>query len=405
MSNPSFIGYEKALRLTLDAIHPLPPVSIPLVESTDFVSAVDIHALVDSPSADTSMRDGYAVRVADLIGPPSDGAARLRVTGSVAAGGACELRLQAGCAVRVLTGARIPEGATAVVADEFAVRDEEWIEVDRPVEVGKNVLAQGSDVAVGRVVVPAGCRINPGRVGILAAAGHGEVAVVPRPRVALVATGDEVVQPGRALPDGKLFASNVMTLNGWCRRYRMQTSLAFVKDRAEALAATLTEAVLDNDAVITSGGAWTGDRDLMARVLRELGWEKIYHRVRMGPGKAVGLGFLHDKPIFILPGGPPSNLLAFLELALPGLLKLAGDPNPSLPRVPVVLARAVTGKSDWTQFIWGKLIRQPPFATSFLAIKGSSRLGNMAEADAVIAIPEGQDHLPEGARVEAQLIE
>lgn len=404
MSSPSFISYADALQLTLEKIRPLAPVTVSLRESVDDVTAADIRALVDSPSVDTSMRDGYAVRAADLAGAASSRMVRLQLTGSVAAGGVCSVRVEPRCAVRVLTGARIPEGATAVVAEEYAQQRNGWIEVSEGVEPGRNILARGSDVTAGRVVVAAGCRINPGRVGILAAAGYGEVAVVPRPRVALVATGDEVVEPGRTLPEGKLFASNIMTLNGWCRRYGMRTSLALVEDRAQAIAATLSAAVRDNDAVLTSGGAWTGDRDLVARVLGELGWEKVYHRVRMGPGKAVGLGFLEGKPVFMLPGGPPSNLIAFLELALPGLLKLAGDPDPGLPRIPVTLARAVTGRADWTQFIWGKLTKQP-FVHRFFAIKGSSRLGNMADADAVIAIPEGEDHLPEGAHLEAQLIE
>jgi molybdopterin molybdotransferase len=190
----------------------------------------------------------------------------------------------------------------------------------------------------------------------------------------------------------------MVTLNAWCRRYGMDTRLNIVGDDEKKIRDKLSWAAEANDAVLTSGGAWTGDRDLLARMLEELGWRKVYHRVRIGPGKGIGFGFLNDTPVFILPGGPPSNLIAFLKLALPGLLRLAGHSSLKLPRRPARLAETVTGQSDWTQFIFGRFeIRDgSPY---FQPLKYKSRLKSMAEAEGLISIPEGTDQITTGTEV------
>jgi len=242
-------------------------------------------------------------------------------------------------------------------------------------------------------------------VGLLAAAGHSRVRVVRNPRVAIVATGDEVIAPGHPLPDGKLYASNMTTLDAWCRRFGMDTRLALVRDDAEEIESTLAVLFAETDAVVTSGGAWTGDRDMVARILTRLGWRRIFHRIRIGPGKAVGFGLRQGKPAFILPGGPPSNLMGFLQIALPGLMKLAGYGQPGLPTRPVRLATDLTGRdADWTQLIYGTLEEQPA-GPLFHSLGRKSRLHAMAEAQGIVAIPEGRTYYPADTRVTAQVLE
>jgi len=271
-------------------------------------------------------------------------------------------------------------------------------------EPGRNILPKSSDVAMDQVVAGKGSLLTPGLVGLLAAAGHSRLPVVRNPYVAIVATGDEVVAPGEPLPEGKLFASNITTLGGWCRRYGMRTDLAVVKDEADQIYATLQHYAAEADAVITSGGAWTGDRDLVAQILERLGWQQVFHRIRIGPGKAVGFGILQDKPVFILPGGPPSNLMGFLQIALPGLLKLAGHQRCSLPTIKVRLASQLTGRfADWTQFTYGTL-KEAADLPVFQALNSKSRLRSMAEAQAVVAIAEGETILAAGSVVTAQLL-
>ena len=303
-----------------------------------------------------------------------------------------------------MTGARIPDGADAVVAEEYAATNADTISFFRDAEPGRNILPKSSDVALDQIVARRGERLSPGLVGLLAAAGHDRLPVVRSPDVAIVATGDEVVAPGQPLPEGKLFASNITTLAGWCRRYGMRTQLAVVKDQADRISDTLSQFVAQSDAVITSGGAWTGDRDLVAQILERLGWQQAFHRIRIGPGKAVGFGTLQEKPIFILPGGPPSNLMGFLQIALPGLLKLAGHQYCGLPVINVRLACQFTGRfADWTQFTYGTLEASPEVQI-FHPLVGKSRLRSMAEAQAVVAIPEGQTLLAANSVVQAQLL-
>jgi len=240
--------------------------------------------------------------------------------------------------------------------------------------------------------------------GLLAAAGHSMVPVFRNPVVGIIGTGDEIVEPGQPLTEGKLYASNITTLAGWCNRYKMKTRMAIVKDDHAALLSAVKVMADETDVVITSGGAWTGDHDMVAQILKELGWKEIFHRIRMGPGKAVGFGMLDKKPVFILAGGPPSNLMGFLQIALPGLLALSGYATPGLPVINARLASELgEGESDWTDFFFGTLELNDGLP-DFYPMKKRSRLNSIAEATAVASIPEGQDCLPAGSVIYVQLL-
>ncbi len=398
------VGLDQALKLTLEGVRPLPVERVELLEGLNRVLAQDVAARVDSPSIDASLKDGYAVISSQVEGASKENPVRLELIGSMAAGGSDDLRVRPDTTVRILTGAKIPRGANAVVAEEFVVADNASVLVQIDAEPGRNILPKSSDVARGQTVAHRGTLLTPGLVGLMAAAGHSHVEVVRRPEVAIIATGDEVVAPGRPLPDGKLYASNITTLGGWCRKYGLGVHLSVVKDDPEEIFDTLAGAVATFDAVVTSGGAWTGDRDLVAQTLERLGWRQAFHRIRIGPGKAVGFGTLGSTPVFILPGGPPSNLMGFLQIALPGLHRLCGFQQTGLPRANVRLAAELTGRfADWTQFIYGVLDRESDPAI-FHRLDNRSRLRSMAEAEAIVAIPEGRTVLPSGSLVSAQLL-
>ena len=384
-----YIGYREAYRLTQAQIQPLPSVERLIMDCQGFIAAEDLTARVDSPSVSTSLKDGYALRAADIVASDDGRAIYLRVIGSVAAGQDVDDTVRPGTAIRVLTGAPVPDGADTIVADEFACMDHNQITVTAPTSRGRNILPKGSDATAGRVLLRAGQMMTPGRIGFLAAGGHQSLRVIRKPRVAIIATGDEILLPGQPLEEGKLYASNMLTLNGWCRHFGFTTVMDVVGDNAPALSKRIARAAVEQDAVVTSGGAWSGDKDLMADVLKDLGWQKIYHRVRLGPGKAVGFGLLNNKPVFILPGGPPSNLVAFLELALPGLLTLCGHRDGGLPRVRARLAEPVTGQSDWTQALFGNLQEQSDGFVFQPHERPGSRLQSMAEAQGLLLIPEG----------------
>jgi len=184
----------------------------------------------------------------------------------------------------------------------------------------------------------------------------------------------------------------------------MKSRMAIAGDDPAALSSALKNMADETDALITSGGAWMGYHDLVAYVLEELGWKKVFHRIRMGPGKAVGFGMQNEKPVFILPGGPPSNLMSFLQIALPGLLALAGHAEPGLPVITVRLAADIKeGDADWTDFFFGTLEFDGELP-NFHPMKKRSRLNSLAEANAVASIPEGQDHLSAGSIIPVQLL-
>ena len=240
-------------------------------------------------------------------------------------------------------------------------------------------------------------------MGSLAAAGYASIPVVKMPRIAILATGDEVIAPGEPLNSGRLYASNLITLAAWCLHFGFTVKTFIARDDEILIRGKLQICLDGYDAVLTSGGAWSGERDLVVRILDELGWEKIYHRVRIGPGKAVAFGSYAGKPVFCLPGGPPSNSMAFLQLALPGLRKLSGSQNTGLPVRNMRLAESVTGQVDWTQFIHGRL-EETSDLPLFHPIHLPSRFQMMSTADALIKIPEGCSCLEKGQVVEGQLL-
>ncbi|SEM60006.1 molybdopterin molybdochelatase [Syntrophus gentianae] len=395
------LGLKAALRLTLENITPLSKENVSLVDCVDRIAASDLYALVDSPSMDSSRKDGFAVISHEVANATPEKPVPLQLLGSMAAGGEKDIQVKPGTTVRVLTGARIPTGADAVVAEEYAKKGNSDVLVESFAEP-KNVLRRGSDVTMGKCILRTGQLISPAMTGLLAAAGHSVVPVFRNPIVGMLGTGDEIVEPGNTLTEGKLYASNIMTLAGWCHRYGMKSRMAIVKDDPEALLCALKNLADETDAVITSGGAWMGDHDLVAHVLEGMGWKKVFHRIRMGPGKAVGFGMLDKKPVFILAGGPPSNLMGFLQIALPGILALSGHKDPGLPRISARLASELAeGESDWTDFFFGTLewIDGLP---DFHPMNKRSRLNSLAKATAVASIPEGKDYLPAGSVISVQ---
>jgi len=395
------ISFNDAHRLTLEHIQPLSAETVALLTGEGRIVGRDLASKVDAPSLDVSLKDGYAVRAADIVEARLESPAYLTLVGNIVAGAEWQGFIHPGEAARILSGAPLPQGADAVVAEEFSQPASGSVNIVRYTEAGRNILRQGADIQVGQLIVSAGQRLFPTVIGLLAAAGYQDIPVIRRPRVAILATGDEVLAPGQPLIQGKLYASNLFTLAAWCQRLGFDVETFVLHDDEAAIRPVLTACLDANDAILTSGGAWKGERDLVVQILDALGWQKIYHRVRMGPGKAVGFGLYGKKPVFCLPGGPPSNHMAFIQLGLPGLQKLAGDLSPGLPQTPAIMAETVTGQLDWTQFIHGRLITGTQPAV-FQPLKYQSRLQEMAYTEAIGKIPEGLDQIPAGSEVMVQ---
>jgi len=397
------IGLKEALSLTFGAIRALKPAPMPVHEVCGLVAAEDLKAVVDCPSATSSMRDGFAVVSSDITKASRENGIPLRISGTLAAGDPTLKTVQPGETVEVLTGAVIPKGADAVVSVEFTEQRGDMVICFRDAPPGCNVLFQGSDVAKEGLIVSRGQALTPALTGLLAAGGLDRVKAYPLPRVAIVATGDEVIAPGHPLKPGQLYASNIVTLYSWLRHFGMSGETAVVRDHPDELEKTFQELLGRNDALLTSGGAWKSERDLTTKILDEMGWEMFFHRVRLGPGKAVALGILDGKPIFCLPGGPPSNEMAFLQIALPGLLQMAGKPNAPFPLKKVRLAEEVRGDVTWTQFFQASLEKRG-WEWWGIPHHMKSRIQSQARAQALIRIPEGVECVAQGNVIEVQVL-
>jgi molybdopterin molybdotransferase len=399
-----FIGLQEAKELV--ALHTplLPARSMPLSHLAGLMAGERITALVSSPSVTASTKDGFAVMGAQLAGASEQAPVRLKLIGSVAAGEKAEMILSQGQAVRITTGAPMPQGADAVIAVEFTREEEGHVLCLATAGPGRNVMLAGSDVAKGQVVCNAGRRLDPAIVGLLAAAGLSEAPAHPLPKVGLLATGREVIAPGEPLPSGAVYASNLVALASSLRLNNMENRSRVVDDDSTQIKQGAADLLTGCDALITSGGAWTSGRDLVKDALADMGWERIFWRVRMGPGKGVAFGLLNGKPVFCLPGGPPSNEMAYLQLALPGLLAMSGRKNAGLPLRPARLATGLTGQADWTQLWHGRLEHgpDPHLPPIFHPYEFSGRLQAMADSDAIAALPEGMTSLEPNADILVQ---
>jgi molybdopterin molybdotransferase len=398
-----FIGFSEALDLTLSHVFPGSTETLPLERLVGRVLAEDVVARVDCPSVSTSRKDGFAVVAADLSQADEQHPVRLKLLGSLSAGDRRQLAIHRGQTVRVTTGAPLPEGADAVLSEEFCRRESDAIEAFNTAETGRNIHQQGRDICTGDTIVAKGVKLNPAQIGLLAASGLAAAEAYKYPKVAVIATGDEVVAPGRRLRRGQLYASNMVEICAWLTQLGLSYTTELVADKKEDIKNAIEKHLPDVDAFLTSGGAWGSERDLILDVVAELNWQGIYHRVRMGPGKPVGFGLLDDKPFFCLPGGPPSNEMAFLQLALPALLKMGGDSPVAFPKIQASLTQAVTGKKEWTDFIHARIEkRQDQFFVRPARLK--SALQSMAQKEALIIIPADREEISADEIIDVQLL-
>jgi molybdopterin molybdotransferase len=401
------IGLGEAISLISEHLRPLPGAEVPVEDAAGLVLAEAAAARVDSPSLTVSVKDGWAVRSVDVASASTQSPVRLRIAGLAVAGAPIGPALGPKTAVQIMTGAPLPPGADAVLASELARREGDQVVALGDARAGRNVMPRGTDVAAGSVVARAGEALSPAMTGLLAAAGLQRVVVHPRPRVAIVATGDEVVAPGEPLGPGQLYSSNLITLRSWLRRFGMDASWALARDEKATLRDTMRSAAANVDVLLTCGGAWKSERDLTPRVLADMGVELVFHRVRLGPGKAVAFGIGEGFVVFCLPGRPASNEMAFLQVALPGLLLLSGLPPVAFPRARALLQQPVDrprGDPAWTELFPA---RRAPSNGTLVAetIRGPSRLLSHALAEALVVVPEGTGRLEAGEWADIQLLQ
>jgi len=401
-----YVGYKEAFNLISSNVTTVGVEEMTLLLSAGRIAAEDIVAEVSYPSTDVSLKDGFAVKSADVENASVREPVRLRVTGSVYAGLKREGEVKIGKAIKVCSGATIPRGADAVVSGELCEEispDEVLVRADAG--KGRNILRTGGEVKAGATIVRKGERLLPGYLGLAAAAGINKVSVFRRPEVAVVGVGDEVVAPGEYLHPGQLYASNLVTMEAWLASFNIACNASVVKDNEKAIEQELLKYLPRIDVILTSGGAWGSERDLVIGSLNKLGWREIFHHVRMGPGKGIAFGLREEKPVFCLPGGPASNEMAFLQLALPGILLMGGDIRHPLQSVLARLTEDVKSRHRaWTEFKDAVLSCDTSGNYTVKLYRNRSRLQAIASANSLICVPEGKESLSSGEIIPVQIL-
>lgn len=379
------IPYEEALRLALSAVRSGAPVEVPLVDAVGCVLAEDVHSDTDLPPFDRSAMDGYAARAADV----SRKGARLKVIGTIAAGDRPDVTVGEGEAVRIFTGAAVPEGADTVVMQEVTERSSDGVTVrfDAAAEAGDNIALRGEDIRSGDVALKAGATVRAGEVSLAAAVGRATLSVHRRPRIAIVSTGDELVAPGSPAEFGKIRDANGPALVARFRAAGFDaTHLGIAADRPAAIGELLEQA-LEYECAVVSAGVSVGDRDLVPDALSKLGVEFVFTRVAMKPGKPTKLGVRGETVVLGLPGNPVSALAAVEVLFLPMLMKMAGHGDPP-PRGSGVLAGSVRKKTGRRLFAPALIEMNAGGAPRVIPVEsnGSADLVALSKANAYLTL-------------------
>ncbi len=393
---------EAYLADIIAAIRPLPTRELPLAGAVGAVLADDVTALHPLPSFDNSSMDGYAVRASDVTTASRENPVVLVVSGEVAAGDTRRHDLVPGSALKIMTGALLPAGADAVVPVEQTDGGTERVAITQPVPAGAAVRTAGGDAQPGDLLLSAGTRLGPVHVGLLSAAGHGAVTARPRPRVTVIATGNELVEPGGQLEPGQIYESNALMLAAAARQAGCPAvQHPIVRDDTGAVLTAITDALTSADLLVTSGGvSMGGEHDAVKAALSTLG-TVTFRRVAMQPGMPQGFGTVGPAatPIFTLPGNPVSAYVSFCLFVRPALDAMQGIFRERSKRGPATLAEPVRSPAGRRSYLRGILDADAGLVTP-VAGQASHQLANLARANALIIVPEEVTSLEAGASVD-----
>lgn len=400
--DPGSLSCEQALQRLLDAVDTVDGHErVHLRAALGRVLALPVTARFDVPAHTNSAMDGYAVRAADL---PADGIAELRVVGSSFAGKPYRAALARGEAVRIMTGAVVPDGADTILIQERVEAHAECIRFDGTFRRGQHVRQAGEDMRAGDVAFAAGRRLSAADLGVIASLGIGEVTVVRRPRVAFFSTGDELRSLGEPLGLGEIYDSNRYTLYGMLHELGVElVDLGVVTDDPEKLEAAFRAAARGADAVITSGGVSVGEADYTKEILARLG-EVRFWKVAMKPGRPLAFGKLDDAWFFGLPGNPVSVMVTFYLFVRPALDKLMGT-TPRLPWTTVArVTQPLKKRPGRIEFQRGCLSRAADGGLEVTPTgdQGSGILSSMSQANCFIVLPLEATGVAAGSLVDVQ---
>ena len=420
----AMISVEEARARILEHFAALDVVETPLLEAAGQVLAADVRGGFDIPPLPNTSMDGYAVRAADTAGATPASPLRLRVTGYLPAGSVYDGSVGRGEAVRIMTGAPIPDGADAIVPFEETDEEEQtarWedgprpdVRIDVEAKHGANVRPAGEDVRAGELVLPAGTILGPAQIGVLASLGLGSVRAIRRPRVAILSTGDELLRPGEPLRPGAIYDSNGFSLASMAREMGAEPRvLDIAGDTVEALTARVHEGLADADLLVTSAGVSRGDFDVVKEVLAREGSVGFW-TVRMRPGKPLAFGTFEASdgearrvvPHLGLPGNPVSAMMTFELFGRPAVFTMLGKPQAwERERVRAVSEERIARPDD-RRFYARAIVerRGGRYHARLTGPQGSGVLTSMALANGIVVVPEDGGPIEPGDECDVMLI-
>jgi molybdopterin molybdotransferase len=396
---PRLILLDEALAAYARELSPLAVETVPLAHALGRVLAAPCAATVDLPAFTQSSMDGYAIRASETAAAADDMPVVMPVAGAMAAGTAVIAPMLPGTAFRIFTGAPLPAGADTVVRQELVERVADDIVLREPVPAGTAIRYRGEELRRGDTVARAGQRLNAGLLAALARAGVAEVAIHRCPRIAVLVTGDEVLEPGQSLAAGRIHDANGPLVDAWLRERGYPAPLRlYVRDEPKAVAAALTTALATADLVITTGGVSVGDRDYVPSVAGELGVHKVFWKVAQKPGKPLWFGRRGSSSLLGMPGNPAAVLVCLTIHAAAMLSLLEGEvpASPAWRQAPLAAAVAADGERDRLVRMRvddadGRLVPLPR--------QESHMLSNLADASVLAWLPRRDQAYAENERV------
>ncbi|GJL79425.1 MAG: molybdopterin molybdenumtransferase MoeA [Nitrospinaceae bacterium] len=402
----SQVTVDQALEIILAKIKFKGVEKIPIGEALGRILAEDIVARRNNPPLDNSAMDGYALLAEDIQSASPENPVPLKVTEEIAAGYQSEATLKSGQAFRIMTGAPIPKGANAVIMQEDTERNGNSLSVMDKAEVGENIREAGEDVRAGETVIAKGNPITPAHVGMMAVVGRSQVYVSQRPRVAILSTGDEILDLDEQPTGPCIYNSNGYMLSAQIRSAGgIPVYLGIARDTEEDLMEKFRWA-LECDLVVSSGGVSVGDYDLVKASLKKLGQDMLFWKVAMKPGKPLAFGKIGETPIFGLPGNPVSSFVSFEQFVRPSIRKVLGCDRLTAKTVQAKLTRTIHKKPGRLHFLSAIVSWNDGETTVTPAQEqGSGILKSTVTANGLLIFPLEADEIKEGTDVSVQLLE
>lgn len=401
------ISFNEASEIILNSVKPIEDVEERgIVDSVGFVLAEDIISPEDVPGFDNSAMDGYAVRSDDVRGADAGRPVILRITGEVKAGGYGGAFLEEGCCIRIMTGAKIPDGADAVIPIEFTQEiDSKFVKIFRPVDRGDNIRCAGRDIKRGDIVLRRGRILSPPDIGVMASIGVARVKVFRKPKVSILTTGDEIIDIDEKLEEGKVRNSNVYMLCSYIKSLGLEyIQLGNVSDEPREIYEKVMEGLQISDILITSGGVSAGRYDYLKDVFQQAGIRIKFSKVKIKPGKPMVFGVKDGKLIFGLPGNPVSCAVGFLIFIKPAIFRMMNTWHREII-LEAQLVESIKKRDDRLDFQRGIFsIRDGKIYVRLTGVQDSNILTSMSRANCLILFPEHRRNLRAGEKVKIILI-